>query len=71
LPTNAHFSSNWTSRVLGGKGHEFVVELLGVVAGQQAVANDGVPVHADQAAGFADAHPLGEVVQDGHDLVLG
>jgi hypothetical protein len=70
LATNDHFSSNWTSRVLGGKSHEFVVELLGVLAGQQAVADDRVPVHPDQAAGLADADPLGDVLQDGHDLVF-
>jgi hypothetical protein len=71
LPTKAHFSSNWTSRVLGGKSHELVVELLGVVAGQAAVADDGVFTHPDQAGGLADADPLGDVLQDGHDLVLG
>jgi hypothetical protein len=47
------------------------VELVGVVASQEGVADDGVLVHADQAAGFADADPLGDVAQDGHDLVLG
>ena len=31
LPTNAHFSSNWTSRVSGGKGHQLVVGVLGVL----------------------------------------
>jgi hypothetical protein len=71
LPTNDHFSSNWTSRVAGGKGHELVVELPGVVPGPQAVANDGVLVHADQPAGLAYADPLGNVVQHGDDLVLG
>ena len=37
-----HFSSNWTSRVRGGKGHEFVVEALGLVAGEGEIAGDGV-----------------------------
>jgi hypothetical protein len=32
LPTKAHFSSNWTSRVQGGKGHPLVVGGLGVPA---------------------------------------
>jgi hypothetical protein len=70
LPTNDHFSSNWTSRVLGGKGHEFVVELGGVLAGQQAVADDGVGTDPGEAAGLADAAALGDVLEDGHDLVL-
>jgi hypothetical protein len=65
LATKDHFSSNWTSRVLGGKSHEFVVELLGVLAGAKAVADDGVLADAHQAAGLADAAALGEVVQDG------
>jgi hypothetical protein len=69
LPTNAHFSSNWTSRVEGGKGHEFVVELLGVVAGAQGVAADGVLIDASQPAGLADADALGEVAEDVEDLV--
>jgi hypothetical protein len=64
LATKAHFSSNWTSRVRGGKGHEFVVELLGVVAGAGAEAGDGVAVDADEAAGLADADALGDVGQD-------
>src|SRR5579862_974509 len=70
LPTKAHFSSNWTSRVRGGNGYQFVVQSAGVLAGQEAVADDGVLVDADQAAGLADAAPLGDVVQDGDDLVL-
>jgi hypothetical protein len=71
LATNDHFSSNCTSRVVGGKGHEFVVELLGLLARQQAQAGHGARVHADQAAGLAHAAALGDVVQDGHDLVGG
>jgi hypothetical protein len=38
------------------------VQLLGVLAGQHAIADDRVPVHPDQAAGLADAHPLGDVL---------
>src|SRR5205085_10965046 len=45
LATKAHFSSNCTARVRGGKGHELVVALLGVVAGPQGVADDGVLAH--------------------------
>src|SRR6516165_2903970 len=40
LPTKDHFSSNWTSRVSGGKSHELVVQLAGVVTGQPAVAHE-------------------------------
>jgi len=71
LPTKDPFSSNWTSRVLGGKSHEFVVQLLGVVAGPQAVAGHGVFTDPQQAAGLADAAALGEVVQQGHGLLVG
>ena len=71
MPTNAHFSPNWTSRVAGGKGHEFVVELLGVVAGEQGVAADGVLVDAGEPAGLADADALGEVAEDVEDLAGG
>ena len=71
LPTKDHFSSNWTSRVLGGKGHEFLVQLLGVFAGPLAVADDGVIIDADQAPGLADATALDEVVQDGLDFLRG
>src|SRR5262249_50767492 len=41
-----------------------------MLTSQQPVADDGVLVHADQAAGLADADALGDVLQDGHDLVL-
>jgi len=68
LATKAHFSSNWTSRVLGGKGHEFVVELLGMVPGPLAVADHGVLIDADQPPGLAHATALDEVVQDGLDF---
>jgi hypothetical protein len=55
---------------LGGKGHEFVVELLGVFAGPEAITDDGVLADAGQACGLADAAPLGDVVQDGDRLVF-
>src|SRR5256885_896680 len=70
LPTKAHFSSNWTSRVRGGKGHQLVVERPGVFAGQEAVADDGVLVHADETAGLADTYAFGDMGKDGDDLVL-
>jgi hypothetical protein len=71
LPTKAHFSSNWTSRVFGGKSHEFVVELSGVLAGQEAVSNHRVLVHPDQPTGLSDPTPLGDVGQDRHHLGFG
>jgi hypothetical protein len=55
---------------LGGKSHEFVVELLGVGAGPEAITDDGVLADAGQACGLADAAPLGDVVQDGDRLVF-
>src|SRR5215213_3513510 len=45
-PTNDHFSSNWTSRVAGGKSHEVVVEGAGVFAGPADVPGDGVGMDA-------------------------
>ena len=42
-----------------------------MAAGLHAVADHGVLAHADQAAGLADADPLGDVLQQGDDLVLG
>jgi hypothetical protein len=71
LPTNDHFSSNWTSRVLGGKSDEFVVELLGVIARQEAEAEYRVLVHTDEPAGLPNPATFGNVMQQGHDLVRG
>src|ERR1019366_10743395 len=69
LPTKFHFSSNWTSRVSGGKSHEFVVVKLGLVAGKGEVAGDGIPGDASEATGGAGAAALADVVEDGDDLV--
>jgi hypothetical protein len=71
LPTNAHISSSWTSRVRGGKSHELVVSVVGVIAGGAGQPDDGIAMGADQAAGLADAVALGEVVEDGRGLLLG
>jgi hypothetical protein len=68
LATKDHFSSNWTSRVRGGKSHEFVVESLGVGAGQETIADDGVLVDADEASGLADADAFGDMGQDSGGL---
>jgi hypothetical protein len=71
LETKAHFSSNWTSRVSGGKSHDLVVGILGVPSGQQGQPGDRVLVDPDQAGGLADAAALGQVLQDRRDLVVG
>src|SRR5947199_6813728 len=71
LATKDHFSSNCTSRVCGGKSHEFVVELLGVPAGRQGQADHGILVNAGQATGLADADPFLEVGQGVHDFGIG
>ena len=42
--------------------------VLGVPAGDPAVAGDGVGVHPAEPAGLADAAPLGDVLQDRFDL---
>jgi hypothetical protein len=55
--------------VEGGKAHQLVVEPAGVVAGEQAEATDGVLTDADQAGGLADAAAVGEVGEDGQELV--
>src|SRR5262245_62164747 len=51
--------------------YECVVEFLGVVAGAEGVANDGVLADADQTARLADADALLEVGQGRGDLVEG
>jgi hypothetical protein len=68
--TKDHFSSSWISVVLGGKSHEFVVELSSVLASLEGQAGDGVLVDADQSCGLSDAAAVGEVGEDGKDLVL-
>src|ERR1019366_3109897 len=71
LPTKFHFSSNWTSRVRGGKSHEFVVEVLGLATREGDVAGYGIPGHAGEARGGADAAALADVLEDGDDLLGG
>lgn len=71
LPTNDHFSSSWTSWVVGGKSHEFVVALLGVGAGPQSIADDRVFIDARQPSGLAHAAAILEVLEDGQGLVVG
>src|SRR5215831_12466575 len=71
LATKDHFSSSCTSWVVGGKSHELVVGLLGVAAGPQGVADDGVFIDPGQACGLADTAAVLEVLQDGNRLALG
>ena len=71
LATKDHFSSNWTSVVVGGKSHELVVELAGVAAGEPGVAGDGLAVDFRQPGRLAGADALGEVLEDGECLAVG
>jgi hypothetical protein len=45
--------------------------MLGLLASKQTVANDCVFIDADQAGGLTDAAALGQVMQDGKDLMFG
>jgi hypothetical protein len=71
LPTNAHFSSNWTSRVAGGKSHDLVVGILGVLTGQECQPGDGVLADSHQSGGLSDPAAVVEVLQDPQNLVVG
>jgi hypothetical protein len=71
LSTNAHFSSNWTSRVAGGKSHDLVVSVLGVLTGQECQPGDGVLADPHQAGGLSSAAAVVEVLQDAQDFVVG
>jgi hypothetical protein len=67
LATKDHFSSSWASWVAGGKSHEFVVGLPGLVG----VADDGVLIDADEAGGLSNAAAVLEVLEDREGLVVG
>src|SRR5215203_2540368 len=71
LATKLHFSSNWTSRVRGGKGHELVVQAFGLLAGEGDVPGDCVPGDHREAGGGADAAAFADVVEDGDGLAGG
>src|SRR5512142_980116 len=71
LPTNDHFSSNWTSRVRGGKSHELVVSVVGMLSGDAGQSADGVGIDADHPSGGADAAALVEVLKHGEGLLFG
>jgi hypothetical protein len=64
LATNAHFSSNWASRVLGGKSDLLVVKVAGVISGDSAQTADRATIDLAESSGLSDATPLGDVVQD-------
>jgi hypothetical protein len=68
LATKDHFSSNWTSRVFGGKSHEFLVQIVGVLAGDSAQAADGVAIHLAEPAGLTHSAPFGDMLEDRFDL---
>ena len=53
----------------GGNRHEFVVDLLGVPAGDPTIASDGVGVDPAEPPGLTDAAALGDVLQDRLDLL--
>jgi hypothetical protein len=55
---------------VGGKSHQLVVGLVGVRAGPQGVADDGVFIDTDEACGLADATAILEVGEDGEGSVL-
>jgi hypothetical protein len=71
LATNDQASSSWTSRVRGGKSHELVVSVVGVIAGGSGQPDDGIAMGPDEATGLSDAVALGEVLEDGAGLLLG
>src|SRR5262249_1083678 len=68
-PTKDHFSSSCTLCVSGGKGHQLVVEALGVRAGGPGQPADRVLVDADQTGGLADAAAVGQGPEGGQELV--
>jgi hypothetical protein len=71
LATNDHFSSSWTSRVSGGKGHELVVGVPGVLPGLAGQPHHGIAVDADQAFGLADPVALDQVLEDRDGFLRG
>jgi hypothetical protein len=71
LVTKAHFSSNCASRVRGGKSHEFVVELFGVLTGDDGQTHDRVLMDADQATGLPHPATLLQMTEDGERFVIG
>jgi hypothetical protein len=71
LKTKDHFSSSWASWVEGGKGHEFVVGLPGVLSRLEGVADHGVFIDSSQAGGLPDATAVLQVLEDIEGLLVG
>src|SRR5450432_2743627 len=69
FPTNAHFSSNWTSAVFGGKSDQLVVQFRSVFAGASGISGDGVGVDAGEPSGLASTDAFRHVSQDGGHLL--
>jgi hypothetical protein len=69
LATNDHISSNWISRVSGGKSYEFVVGVRGVPSGQSSQPHDGVAMDPDESFGLTDSVAFDQVLQDGDGLL--
>jgi hypothetical protein len=57
--------------VRGGKSHALVVELLGLLAGDQSQPDYRVFVDTHQAAGLADAAAFLQMLEDREGFVLG
>jgi hypothetical protein len=57
--------------VEGGKAHQLVAELAGVVAGEPGESVDGVFADPGEACGLADAAAVGEVGQYRPELIGG
>jgi hypothetical protein len=57
--------------VLGGKIHEFVVELFGVFARQFRVSAHGLASDFCQATGLSHTIAFGDMFHDGNDLIFG
>jgi hypothetical protein len=71
LARNDHFSSSWTSRVSGGKSHELLVGVPGVLAGLARQSHDGIAVDTDESLGLAGPIALDEMFEDRDGLLRG
>ena len=53
----------------GGKPHEFVVEILGMPAGDPTITSDGVGIHLAKPTGLPNAAAIGNVLEHRLDLL--